>query len=356
MAPTNTNIGLRLDEDLHAALTAEASRTGASISDLVRGPLRATYCAPRPSYGPASQHSFVRDSWQLVAGDAVNAGPARQRLDHFRAELAAGRTEFAMATTGNASAVVPPAYEPLISDGTLDRPLWGACTTGTLPTPGPFAVPGAVTVTPGTPAAEGTNPASGTLTVGGGNVNPRGISAVVDLSRELADSASPAGDQVILNALRESYTAQSEAAIAAELATLTPAGTTAAANLARDVKREISAMVRSRRRRATAAVISAADTLADAAADGFAEDSGDQAAQWHAQGARIDLSADLGDSTGEVVAVVVAPASLYAWESVGQDFTWESVTGGPAVIRLATWQRFAVRTVRVAGVRTLALA
>ena len=96
-------------------------------------------------------------------------------------------------------------------------------------------MPGAVTVTGGGDAVEGTNPSSGTLTVGGGNINPRGISGVVDLSRELADTASPAADQVILTALRESYTAQAEAHIAAELGTLTPVGTTAAANLARDV-------------------------------------------------------------------------------------------------------------------------
>ena len=353
MAPTNT-IGLRLDEDLHTALNAEAARSGASISELVRAPLRQAYCAPRPSYGPGSQFSLVRDSWELVSGDVVNASAARQRLDHFRAELAAGRTEFAL-TTASASQVVPPGYEPLVADGTLDRPLFNACTTGTLPTPGPFAVPGAVTVTGGD-AVEGTNPSSGTLTVGGGNINPRGISGVVDLSRELADSASPAADQVILTALHESYTAQAEAHIAAELATLDPATTTSTANLVRDVKREIAAMVRGRRRRAAAAVISAADALAAAAADGFDEVTGDGEGMWHALGASIDLSADLGDASGEVVAVVVSPASLYAWESIGQDFTWQQVTSGPAVIRLATWQYFAVKTVRVAGVSVLTLA
>ena len=353
MAPTNT-IGLRLDEDLHTALNAEAARTGASISELVRAPLRQAYCAPRPSYGPGSQFSLVRDSWELVSGDVVNASAARQRLDHFRAELAAGRTEFAL-TTASASQVVPPGYEPLVADGTLDRPLFNACTTGTLPTPGPFAVPGAVTVTGGD-AVEGTNPSSGTLTVGGGNINPRGISGVVDLSRELADSASPAADQVILTALRESYTAQAEAQIAAELATLDPVDTTAAATLAEDVTAQIGRMVKARRRRASAAVVSGADALSDALAAGLDPLSGDEAAQWRVQGCGVNLSLDLGDSSGEAVAVVASPASLYAWESIGQDFTWQQVTSGPAVIRLATWQYFAVKTVRVAGVRVLTLA
>ena len=51
-----------------------------------------------------------------------------------------------------------------------------------------------------------------------------------------------------------------------------------------------------------------------------------------------------------------SPRLLYAWESIGQDFTWQQVTSGPAVIRLATWQYFAVKTVRVAGVPVLTLA
>ena len=177
-------------------------------------------------------------------------------------------------------------------------------------------------MTGGGDAVEGTNPSSGTLTVGGGNINPRGISGVVDLSRELADSASPAADQVILTAMRESYTAQAEAMIAAELATLDPVGTTSAANLARDVRRQVARTVAARRRRAAAVVVSGADALADACADAFDEVTGDGAGMWHALGARIDLSADLGDSSGEVVAAVVSPASLYAWESAGQDFTW----------------------------------
>ena len=276
-------LGLRLDDDLSAALTAEAARQGATVSDVVRDALRRAYVRHRPSYGPGAQYSLVRDSWQIVSGDAANASAARQRLDHFRAELAAGRTEFAL-NTANASAVVPPGYEPLVADGTLDRPLWSACTTGTLPTPGPFAVPGAVTVTGGGDAVEGTNPSTGTLTVGGGNINPRGISGVVDLSRELADSASPAADQVILTALRESYTAQAEAHIAAELATLDPVDTTAAATLAADVTPQISRMVKARRRRASAAVVSGADALADALAAGLDQLTGDEAAQWRVQG------------------------------------------------------------------------
>ena len=100
MAPTN--VGFRADEALSVALAAEAARQNSTVSDVVRGALTAAYCAPRPSYGPGAQYSLVRDSWELVSGDAVNASAARQRLDHFRAELAAGRTEFAL-NTANAS-------------------------------------------------------------------------------------------------------------------------------------------------------------------------------------------------------------------------------------------------------------
>ena len=123
MAPTNT-VALRVDDALATALAAEAARTGTTISDLVRAPLRAAYVRDRPSYGPGAQHSLVRDSWELISGDAGNAGAARQRLDHFRAELAAGRTEFALST-----ATAPPPSHPRTCRWSPTAPSTGHCGT-----------------------------------------------------------------------------------------------------------------------------------------------------------------------------------------------------------------------------------
>ena len=259
-----------------------------------------------------------------------------------------------MATTGNASPLIAPGYSGLVADQGIDRPLWGLTTQQTISAPTPFAAPAVATTTGATsPHVEGVNPTPGTVTFAGAIVTPVGRSGIYDVTRELLDSASPAADAIVLTAMAEDFNAKLEQLVAAELAAVAPSGATAAGTLARDVKREISAMVRSRRR-AAAAVVSAADTLADAAADNFTEDSGDQTAQWHAQGARIDLSADLGDSSGEVVAAVVAPASLWSWSAEPRRFEYEQ-TYGPALIRLSLFGYAAVKTIRPSGVRTLTL-
>jgi hypothetical protein len=70
------------------------------------------------------------------------------------------------------------------------------------------------------------------------------------------------------------------------------------------------------------------------------------------QGCGINLSPDLGSTTGQVVAAVAAPASLWAWESPSKRFEWSEVVG-PAAIRLAVFGYFAVRVVRASGVRVL---
>ena len=359
MAPTT--IGLRVDEDLAAALAAEADRTGASISDLVRAPLRAAYVHARPSYGVGSQFSFVGDAWALLShGDAHDA---RERLNTFRGELAAGRTEFAV-TTGNASQIIGPGYSPLVAGGDPDQPLRALCTVLPLGSPVPFGVPGAVTATGVGSHVEGTNPTAGTLTLGGGTVAPSGISGTFDVSRELADSANPAVDAVALSAMRESYAQQAEARIAAELTSVTagsitsgqvPSGAqvavTASGTVATDVPKMFARMVRLRRRRPAAAVATGAATFAEALS-ALDQATGDDTALWRPMGVPLNLSADLTASSGDTAVIATSPDSAWAWETPTREFAWEQVQG-PAVIRLSLFGYFAAKVLRPVGVAAL---
>ena len=363
MAPTNT-IGLRLDEDLALALSAEANRTGTSVSELVRGPLRATYCAPRPSYGDGAPHSFVADIWALSTRGEVDG--ARQRLDQLQTEMAAGRgPEFAL-NTGNASQVIPPAYLPLVPEADTDRPLRDLCSMGdVLTSSNPFGVPGTIAAAGVGAHVEGVNPTGGSLALGGGVVAPTGISGTIDITRELADAATSAGDAVIMAAMRESYNQQTEARIAAELTTVTagtissgqvPTGAqvanTASASVAADTKKMLARMVKLRRRRPMAAVATADTAFAEALATALDETTGDENALWRPMGVPTNLSPDLDSASGSTAVVAATVASVWAWESQTRQFTWEQ-TGGPAVLTLAVFGYFGVRVLRPIGVAAL---
>lgn len=354
MAPTNT-IGLRVDEYLATALAAERPGRARPSATSSGGPLRRAYAVDRSVYGIGAQHSLVGDCWDVsTRGSAADEAVAR--LGVFRAGIADGTALAAFGlTTSNTSAIVPPGYQPLAAEPDADRPLWGLTMQLPLASPTPFGVPDTVTTSGATAAnVEGTNPSAGSVSFTGGTVTPVARSGVYDVSRELLDSASPAVDAIVLNAMVEDYAEKLEQLVATELTTLDPAATTSATNLVRDVKRKVARMPGTRRRRAAGAVVSAADALADAAADGFDELSGDVMGKWRVQGCRVNLSADLGDSSGEVVAAVVAPASLWSWATGPRKFHHEQ-TYGPAPIRLSVFGYAAVKTIRASGVRTLEL-
>ena len=349
-------IQFRAEPVLAAALTAEAERTGATVSDVVRRPLAAAYCAPRPSYGAGSSWSFVRDAVD-VADRGAAALDATRRLAAFQAEFAAN--------TGNASQVVVPAYLPLVAGQNPDRPLQQLCTPGDpITSSNPFGLPGAISSTGVTSTAvEGTGPSGGTLAVPGANVVPTPISGVFDLSRELADSASPAADQVAFAAMFDDYARQTEALVASELGSVTsgtissglvPSGaqvaTTASETLAADTKKLIARAVKLRRRRLRAVAATGDTTFAEALAAGLDENTGDDTALWRPMGTPTNLSADLASSSGSAAVVGAAPDSVWCWESPVQRFEFRQ---GLGVVRLAVFGYFAVRVVRPVGVAAL---
>ena len=355
-------LNFRSDPALTAALTAEATRSGRSVSDVIRAPLASAYVRARPSYGVGSQFSFVGDAWALVSRGATN-DDAEQRLAAFRVEMATGHAEFAV-TTAPASQAVGPDYLPLVADQRIDRPLLGLCTTLPLAGPVPFGVPGTAAAAGVGAAVEGTNPSGGTLAFGGGNVSPKGYSGVFDVTRELADSANPAVDAVALTAMHEAYAAQTEVAIAAEITTVTagsitnglvPSGAqvavTASGTVAADVPKMLARMVRLRRRRPAAAVATGAVTFAEALS-ALDQATGDTEALWRPMGVPLNLSTELTASSGDTAVIATSPDSLYAWESPTRQFEWEQVSG-PAVIRLSLFGYFGTRVLRPVGLAAL---
>lgn len=349
-------IGLRLDDRLHTAVTAEAARRGTTLSGVVRDGLTRAYSLDRPVYGPGAAHSFVGDAYGALTGTGGDPDAAH-RITRFRGQLADGTAlaAFGLLHTGNAAAVIPPGYDPAALAATdADRPLWALGGGHRITGPQPFTIPGVVATTGATGAhVEGVNPAPGGAAFTGGTVTPHGYSGLFDATREVVDSANPALDTVVLGELVEDYHRQLEQLVAAELATLTPAGTTAAATIAADLRKQIARMVAARRRRPAAAAVSAAATIADALAAGLDESTGTPDAPWHTQGVPIRLAPDLGPATtGQLIAAVTAPDSLYTWGSGPTTFRYEQVTG-PALIRLAIHGYAAARTVRPTGVRVL---
>ena len=129
----------------------------------------------------------------------------------------------AAGTTATNPALVPPGYRPELYVNELEfpRPLVDAVTTAPISDATPFQVPRFVSAAGLTQdvAAEGVNPAAGTITSELVPVTPKAVSGIYDASRELVDSSAGgvAIDMIAMQAIRESWSQQTEARVAAAL-------------------------------------------------------------------------------------------------------------------------------------------
>lgn len=175
--------------------------------------------------------SLVRDMWKSrTEGD--HEATARLRKfskqtqdihDHMAQNMvvdpSTGRASFAV-NTGNASSVIPPGYRPdlFVTQLLQERPLTNSVSRGTLTDATPFNIPKFVSASGGSSEhVEGTNPSQGSLTLGIVTVAPTAISGTYQLTREIVDSANPAIDAIATQAMRESYSQQTEALVYAKL-------------------------------------------------------------------------------------------------------------------------------------------
>jgi phage portal protein BeeE/phage head maturation protease len=166
--------------------------------------------------------SLVRDTWKHRTEGDHEAG---ERLRKFsrQTEEASKKAMDALAfgaTTGNASAVIPPGYRPelFVTQLMQGRPLVNSVSRGTLTDATPFNIPKYVSSS-GMSAehVEGVNPSDGTLNLGIATVSPTAISGKFTLTREIVDSANPAIDAIAVAAMQEAYSQQTEAIVYTEL-------------------------------------------------------------------------------------------------------------------------------------------
>lgn len=166
--------------------------------------------------------SLVRDTWKArTEGDHEALERVRKfsRQTEDAAKKAMEDAAFG-ATTGNASAVIPPGYRPdlFVTQLMQGRPFVNAVSRGTLSDATPFNIPKYVSSSGMTAEhVEGVNPSDGTLNLGITTVSPTAISGKFTLTREIVDSANPAIDAIAVAAMQESYSQQTEAIVYTEL-------------------------------------------------------------------------------------------------------------------------------------------
>lgn len=338
--------------------------------------------------------SLVRDSWKArtehdhEAGGRLRKFAEQTRDQSIRAMSPEFSAEFAV-NTGNASQIIPPGYRPdlYVTQLLKGRPLTSGVSRGTISDATPFNIPSFVSASGATAAhVEGTNPTGGSLTLGTVTVAPGAISGVFELSREIVDSANPAVDAIAMNAMHESYSQQTEAAVYAELngtngvagtitsglvpsgaqASTTTGGTGVAASgdeliagiraaLALYPFRRFGAPDRAYlSQEATSALAGAIDTtgrpLLPSVGSVNSVGTGNTVSQgWFIDGLTfVPAWSMTGNTSGDADVIILNSGDVWAWESPLLMFRFEE-RGGPARIDLALFGYFATRILRPVG-------
>jgi HK97 family phage prohead protease/HK97 family phage major capsid protein len=310
---------------------------------------------------------------------------AHQRL---RYAMDTAGAQFTTGTTGNLSEVIPPGYRPdlFVPELAQGRPLVGALSRGTLVNATPFVVPVFASAT--TAAAdhvEGTNPTDGTLAMGTTTVTPGAISGLLKLTREIVDSSNPAIDQIALQAMRESYSQQTEAKVFTALnddttgtgGTITsgfvPSGAQGStvdvttddngAILVRHLRARLAAYPFARfgapttgllNQEATSLLATAVDDVGRPLLPSIGAQNSAGLGNAVAQGWMIDglpfvpAWSMSGTADADTKALIMARPDAWAWESPVLTFRFEE-RSGPAVIDLALFGYFATHVLRPVG-------
>lgn len=340
--------------------------------------------------------SLVRDAWHARVEGNVDA---RDRLRKFGSQqqdmvsLFARRPDLAFAVnTGNASQVIPPGYRPdlYVTQLLQGRPFTDAVSRGTLTDATPFVIPRFSSSSGATADhTEGTNPTGGSLTLDSVTVTPGGTSGLFQLTREIVDSSNPAIDAIAFQAMRESYSQQTEAKVYAELngangqgGTITAgrvpsgaqvstttggsaaSGTFGGEKLLPGIRNALAKYPFVRFGAPNRMHLSAEGTSAFAGAVGSdgrpllpsvgAQNSagvGNAVTQgWFVDGlAAMPTWSMTGNAAGDADVLIYNSNDVWAWESPLLTFRFEEKSG-PALIELALFGYFATRVVRPAGI------
>lgn len=200
----------KLGERLAAPQGREVVPAGRAVGFTVTEPPVYTFQA---GHGP----SLVRDVFKARAeGDP----DADARLKKFAAQQAEV-TQFATVNRTVGANVIPPGYRPDLYIPQLfqGRPLTDMLSKGSISDATPFTIPKFGSATGATADhVEGTNPTDGTLAFSTSvTVTPGAISGRFRITREIVDASNPAIDAIAANALRESYSQQTEGKVYTKL-------------------------------------------------------------------------------------------------------------------------------------------
>jgi len=346
-------------------------------------------------YGRAGMggHSFVKDTWlSRVENDAEAAARLTkwklQQAD-AQARFTGEQEQFAVVNRTVGANVIPPGYRPEFYQPQLfqGRPLMSMVSQGTLTDATPFTLPTFTSATGATADhVEGTNPTDGTLVVGTRTVTPGAISGRFIVTREVVDASNPAIDAIAEQAMRESYSQQTEGKVYTEIngangvggvitsgtvpsgataATATGVGATGAAGAALlDTLRDQIVAYPFRRfapPNRLALSLEASQQFAKAK-DSTGRPLLPRIGAMNAFGTSgvLDLAFDVdglpgmpawsmtGNAAGDADTIMWNGADIWAWESPTLSFRYEE-RSGPANIELALFGYFAVRILRPLG-------
>lgn len=192
---------------LSAPQGREVVPAGHAVGFSVKEPAVYTFEA---GHGP----SMVRDIFTARNEEMGDSDEARARLRKFQAQQRDTVAQFATVNRTVGANVIPPGYKPeyYVPQLFQGRPLLDLVTKGTLTDATPFTIPRFGSATGATADhTEGTNPTDGTLALGTSvTVTPQAISGRFRITREIVDASNPAIDAIALNALKESYSQQTE--------------------------------------------------------------------------------------------------------------------------------------------------
>lgn len=172
--------------------------------------------------GEPATYTFSGSDGPSIVHDAMYATSdpnAAARLARYNAELATGNPASimalaAVATRDTLSELVNPSIrrpDLLLSAINRGRPVWERLGAQTITNAQPFLIPVEGEFTGVGPHTEGTaHVAEGTLTFSDVTVTPRAVSGAYRISRELADSSTPAADAMIVAAMLRNYAEVSE--------------------------------------------------------------------------------------------------------------------------------------------------
>lgn len=364
-----TRFDVSLEDDQAAEVRREAAERGQSISALIRG---------RIGYEPAPYRftglmgeSFIRDlaavqGWR--SGERVEIDAAMDRLRKFDRWSADHPLMFATQTTTTAAAIIPPGYRNAVSVAmTIDRPLASACANAPIDNAAPFSVPTAGgDGTIHAARAEGSQPAGSDPTFGTATMSPAGLAGKIDLTRELVDSASPGGDLIALQIMREDWYRQAEIRIynalnTSQTGTITagfvPSGaqarlsTTPATNLYADLRKSLAFYANARRRKARNVIAGAA--ALEHLGGLITDENGDDTALWRVLGARVNGAVnDFATGATDMRVAILGSEDVVNFESPLAQFRFDEQSG-PALVTAAIWGYHAVVVARPRGLGSL---